>query len=145
MSVYSIYHDLKIYAPISKVFEGVSSPALLNEWWTNDCKGECKIGSEYELRFSQNCVWFARVTKMIQNREFELLMFNSHEDWDDTKIGFHLENIGDVTKLRFYHSDWNNLNEHFRISSYCWAVYLRILKGYLEKGIRIAYDERDSI
>ena len=145
MSKFTIYHDLTIKAFPTKVFDGISNPVLLDEWWTETCKGNASIGAEYELGFTQNCVWHAKVTNLKPNQEFELQIFNSHEDWDDTMVGFVLEDKGDLTKLSFYHSEWKNQNEHFRISSYCWAVYLRILKGYLEKGIQVPYAERDNV
>lgn len=145
MSRFSIYHDLIIKAEISQVFKGISAPELLNEWWTDTCKGELALGGEFELGFTQSCIWHGRVTKLTTNKKFELLIVNSHEDWDDTKVGFVLDEKNNATKICFYHSDWKNLNEHFRISSYCWAVYLRILKGYLEKGIRVAFKERDEV
>ena len=71
-------------------------------------------------------------------------MFDCDKDWEETKVGFIVEDSENSTKLRFYHSDWKNLNEHFRISSYCWAVYLRVLKVFFEKGIRIPYNQRYS-
>ncbi|MGB3174584.1 MAG: hypothetical protein WBB12_12060 [Saprospiraceae bacterium] len=33
-------------------------------------------------------------------------------------------------------------SKHFRVTSYCWAIYLKVLKGYLEKGIQVKYEER---
>lgn len=97
------------------------------------------------LGFTHNCYWYGKVTRLSQDREFELLIFNSQEDWDNTRVGFTLEERGDTTKLSFCHVDWRSINEHFRISSYCWAVYLRVLKGFLEKGIRVPYKDRDSV
>jgi uncharacterized protein YndB with AHSA1/START domain len=141
----TIFHDVKINAPINKVFEGVTSPSLLNEWWTYKCNGVLQLEGEYQLDFTGGCIWYARVTNFIPNHEFELTMFNSQEDWDGTKVGFILEDKENSTKLRFYHSGWKEVNEHFRISSYCWAVYLRILKGFLEKGIRVPYQNRDGV
>ncbi len=32
--------------------------------------------------------------------------------------------------------------EHYRISCYCWAMYLRILKRYLEHGETVQYARR---
>ena len=141
----SILHDLQINASPEKVFEGISSPSLLDEWWTKNSKGVPAINEIYELYFSPEYVWKGKVTKYISPNEFELEIFDSHPDWDNTKVGFHISGENNNTKLSFYHSDWKQANEHFRISSYCWASYLRILKGYLEKGIRVPYEERDIV
>jgi hypothetical protein len=42
----------------------------------------------------------------------------------------------------FYHLCWPEANEHWRVSNYCWAMYLRILKRYLESGESVAYEKR---
>jgi uncharacterized protein YndB with AHSA1/START domain len=140
----TIFHDLYIETSSDKVFEGISAPALLDEWWTNQCKGEVKTGSEYELYFTPEYIWKATVTNCIPGKEFELTVHDSDNDWDGTKVGFIVEPKANGTKLQFYHQDWKEANEHFRVSSYCWATYLRILKRFLENGERVAYDKRDS-
>ena len=33
-------------------------------------------------------------------------------------------------------------NEHWRISCYCWAMYLRLIRRYLEYGETIPYESR---
>jgi hypothetical protein len=33
-------------------------------------------------------------------------------------------------------------NHHFRTSSYCWAMYLRLLKQNLEAGLFVVYEKR---
>ena len=37
---------------------------------------------------------------------------------------------------------WPSANEHCRISSYCWAMYLRILRRFLEHGEVVPYEAR---
>ncbi len=139
----SILHDLVIYGDIEKVFEAVSVPKILDEWWTKRCAGLPETGGEYEFYFAPDCIWEGKVTNFKLNKSIEFTMTKSDDDWLGTKLGFELEQRGNNTKLMFYHSDWKEANEHFRVSSYCWAIYLRILKGYLEKGIKVAYEERD--
>ena len=52
---------------------------------------------------------------------------------------------GAGTQVRFYHAGWNSVTEHFRISTYCWAMYLRILRRNLEFGEQVPYSERLSV
>ena len=33
-------------------------------------------------------------------------------------------------------------DDHSRISSYCWAIYLRVLKHWIERGERVPYGRR---
>lgn len=141
----TIYHDLWIQAPVEKVFEAVTKPELLNEWWTLQCEGQPITGSVYKLIFSPEYIWHGKVTQHIHDLAFELEIVDSHPDWDGTLVGFVIKEQSNGSKLQFTHARWKKLNEHFRASSYCWAVYLRILKGFLEKGIRVPYEERDWV
>lgn len=139
----TILHDLIIEAPAPKVFEGVTAPALLDQWWTKHCTGVPQLWERYELHFTPDCTWHATVTQYHPGRSFELTMADSDRDWEGTRVGFALEAVASGTKLRFSHSGWRDANEHFRVSCFCWATYLRVLKRYLEAGIRIPYEERD--
>ena len=69
-------------------------------------------------------------------------MTMSDDDWNGSVVGFELSDAPGGTQVRFYHKGWPQLNEHFRISSYCWAMYLRLLKMNLENGLVVAYEQR---
>ncbi|MEQ1763530.1 MAG: SRPBCC domain-containing protein [Pyrinomonadaceae bacterium] len=140
----TIYHDLTISAPISKVFEGVTNPALIDVWWTRKCQGIPKIGEEYTLDFSPECIWKAVVSECKTDECFELTMTDAMEDWLGSRLRFSVDARENGTKLRFEHKGWAEVSEHFRISSYCWAVYLNVLKKHLETGVVIPYEERHS-
>lgn len=139
----AILHDLTIDAPAAKVFESVTTPALLDQWWTAQCRGVPDLGEPYELGFGPDCVWEAKVTRCVPDAVFELTLCRSDGDWLGTRVGFEVEPQGARTTLRFSHDGWAESNEHFRVSSFCWASYLRILKRHLEDGIRVPYEERD--
>ena len=44
--------------------------------------------------------------------------------------------------MNFAHTGWRNAGEHFRITSDCWAMYLRVLKNWLQRGEVVPYDQR---
>lgn len=44
--------------------------------------------------------------------------------------------------VRFYHTGWPTENAHWRISCYCWAMYLRVMRRYLEHGDIVPYENR---
>ena len=83
------------------------------------------------------------MTRCVPGKEFELEMIQAHEDWQGTSVGCKLtaEKQG-VTRVYFYHLGWPEANEHWRVSNYCWAMYLRILRRYLESGESVAYEKR---
>jgi len=140
-----ILHDFYINVPIEKVFEAVSTPEGLEQWWTKRSSAEQKSGGIYELWFGTEYDWRAKVTKYKPNSDFELEIFNADKDWNGTLVGFHLEEKDDSTTVRFHHKNWSEENEHYRISCYCWAMYLRILKRYLEYEETVPYEVRLDI
>jgi hypothetical protein len=64
------------------------------------------------------------------------------EDWQGTRVGFLLDENDGGTQVRFHHTGWPAANEHYRVSCYCWAMYLRLLKRYVEHGEVVDYDVR---
>ncbi len=137
-----IRHDFPIGAPVEQVFEGMTSPGGLDEWWTLRSKGTPRLGEVYELWFGPEYDWRARVVVCETNRLFELELTKSMDDWLGTKVGFSLAPREGGTQVRFWHAGWQEASDHFRTSSFCWAMYLRVLKRYLEHGERVPYDRR---
>ena len=63
-------------------------------------------------------------------------------DWQDTHVGFTLAEIDGETILKIEHLGWSEDSDHFRSSSFCWAMYLRIMKRYVEFGETVEYGRR---
>jgi uncharacterized protein YndB with AHSA1/START domain len=137
-----IFHDFTIAVPTSRVFQAVSAPAVLDQWWTKRSKGKPVLGSEYELGFGPGYDWRANVSRSIPDQSFEFKLVKASPDWTGTLVGFKLVAGKDATQVRFHHTGWPAQNEHYRISCYCWAMYLRILKRYLENGETVPYERR---
>ncbi len=137
-----IIHYFIIKASPEKVFHGISTPMGLDTWWTKKSSGVPEKGAEYELFFGQGYDWRAVVSRCVPDSEFELELTSAHDDWQGTLVGFHLEEKKGVTEVQFHHLGWPEDNEHYRISSYCWAMYLRLLKRYVEFGEVVPYEDR---
>ncbi|HKE55985.1 MAG TPA: SRPBCC domain-containing protein [Pyrinomonadaceae bacterium] len=137
-----IFHHFPIKASQRSVFEAVSTPEGLDSWWTKTAAGEPLEGSEYQLGFGPGYEWRARVSRCVPDTSFELELIQSDGDWQNTRVGFALTEKDGVTDVSFHHLGWPEGNEHYRISCYCWAMYLRVLKRYLEFGEVVAYEER---
>ena len=134
--------DLPIKALRSRVFTAVSTPAGLDRWWTKRSAGEALEGREFMLYFGPEYDWRARVTRCVVDAEFELELVRADEEWVGTRVGFELESRDASTWVRFHHRGWPEAGEHYRISCNCWAMYLRILRRYLEYGETVAYEDR---
>jgi uncharacterized protein YndB with AHSA1/START domain len=137
-----IYQDFPIKAAVDRVFAAISTPQGLDAWWTKRSSGEALEGAEYELGFGPGYEWRARVTRCVRNSEFELTMVRADADWQGTRVGFVLEPRNESTWVRFHHTGWPDANEHYRISSHCWAMYLRVLRRWLEHDEVVPYDDR---
>lgn len=137
-----ILHDFPIHAPAERVFEAVSDPAGLDQWWTKRSTGEARAGAEYQLWFGPEYDWRAVVSHCAPPFEFELRMVGADAEWLGTRVGFLLHEDRSITQVRFHHAGWPEQSEHFRISTFCWAMYLRVLRRYLEHGERVPYAQR---
>lgn len=138
-----ITHELTINAPPERVFQAISTPEGLNQWWTKESSGTPVSGAEYKLFFGPEYDWRARATRCIPPSCFELQITQAHPDWQGTRVGFGLRPEGsDSTRLIFSHSGWPEANEHWRVSCYCWAMYLRVMRRYLEHAEQVPYERR---
>jgi hypothetical protein len=68
------------------------------------------------------------ITKSIDNEVFELRIIKAEEDWKGTLAGFNLLEKDWNIHEEFYNTGWSEISEHYKISSFCWAMYLRFLK-----------------
>jgi uncharacterized protein YndB with AHSA1/START domain len=137
-----IFHDFPIAAPLDAVFRAVSTGQGLAHWWTERSSGSPQPGAEYELGFGPQHDWRARVSQCVPFGIFELEFTRADADWLGTRVGFRLSVANGSTQVHFHHLGWPQHSDHYRTSCYCWAMYLRILKRYLEHGEEVPYDQR---
>ncbi len=142
-STYSINHDLVINAAIDKVFEAITEPKHLENWWPLKCKGTPRENEEYNFFFTPEYDWYGKVTEFEKGKAFHVKMIKSDPDWDSTSFGFDLKKDGDAVQVSFWHIGWPECNAHFKRSSFCWAMLLNGLKNYVEKGIIVPFEKRE--
>lgn len=138
-----ILHEFPINASGEAVFAALTTTEGLDAWWTKSSSAEPWVGGIYGLYFGGGHDWRGEVVRFEPGRAFELKMFHCDQDWNGTAVCFELE-PGDRTIVRFQHLGWADANQHFRISSFCWALYLRLLAKYVETGAIVPYEERQS-
>ncbi len=140
---FNIYHNLFIKASQEAVFNAVSIPKHLDNWWSLKSSGTSELGAEYNLNFTDEYHWFCKVSKLELNKLIAFKMTVSDKDWDSTTFQFELEPHNEGTMLKFSHVNWPEANDHFKYSSFCWAMLLNGLKNYLEKGLIIPFEARN--
>jgi len=139
---HNIFHDLSINASIQEVYEAITTPSHLINWWPLKCSGIPQLEEAYNFYFTDEYDWFAKVIRANSPNSFHLKMTTSDEDWDPTSFGFDLKEVDGKVRLSFWHKGWVNCNHHFKRTSYCWALLLSGLKNYVEKGIILPFEER---
>lgn len=142
MTNFNIYHNFYINSSIEKVFDAISQPQLLMNWWPLYCSGIPEIGQEYNFNFGPKYNWFANVIKLEKNKAIAFKMSKSDPDWDHTIFGFELKYKDGKVLTEFSHINWPVLNNHFKHSSYSWAILLKGLKEYIEFGNIMPFHER---
>ncbi|WP_440120615.1 SRPBCC family protein [Tenacibaculum sp. Ill] len=141
---FTVYHNFPIKELSNKVFKAITNPGDLVHWWPLKCSGVPELGAEYNFFFGEPYNWYGEVVKYKKNESFYIKMTKSDEDWNPTTFGFDLfEKDEGVTWVHFFHKGWVEQNNHFKHSSYCWALLLNGLKSYVEKGIIIPFEERN--
>lgn len=137
-----ILHQFPISAPPDAVFEAISSATGLNAWWAKETLANPVEGGIYQLNFGPQYNWQATATRYRPNHEFELTLTEAMPDWLGTRVRFLLYEKEGLTEVQFSHKGWPEESDHFRISSFCWAMYLRLLKRYIETGQVVEYEKR---
>lgn len=137
-----IVHEFPVYTSPETVYEAVATPEGLDAWWTATCEGEAREGAPWALGFGPGFDWRARVVASEPGRLFALEMTEADDDWAGTTLRFELEPAGSGTTVRFTHAGWPRANRHHAVSAFCWAMYLRLLRRYLEHGEVVPYADR---
>ena len=146
----NIFQDFPIDTPLERVFQAISAPEGLDCWWTQKSQWKPVEGAEFVLDFGPEYAWRAVVARCAPNMEFEFRMTQADEDWTGTLVGFQLERRDEKAWVRFHHTGWPSVNEHYRVSCHCWAMYLTILRrfrtrrtGALREAIRRMTPDRE--
>lgn len=139
-----ILHDFSIAAPVERVFEHLVSPAGLDSWWTLESAGRPGVGERYRFYFGPDHDWSGVMRRCEPPSAVEWEITDADDDWRGTRVGFELipSPSGSGTLVRFHHAGWPEGNAHFRQSSFCWAMYLRLLARNIETGEVVPYARR---
>jgi uncharacterized protein YndB with AHSA1/START domain len=137
-----IFHEFPVKASVERVFEAVATPGGLDLWWTLRSSGDARVGGVWELFFGEGYDWRAVVTRCEFGRLIEWQMTPGDADWKGTRVGIELAPIEGGTRVNFWHTGWPEANAPYRISAFCWAMYLRLMKKWCETGDVVDYARR---
>jgi len=132
-----IIHKIGIKAPLSKVYEAVSTPKGVAGWWTRETTG--RAGG------AMTSVFHSPDGKEIGRMDFDLLKAEpgkkvqwrftaGPEEWVGTDLTFELSRDGDQTLIVFGHRNWREAVEFMAHCSMKWATFLLSLREFVETG-----------
>jgi uncharacterized protein YndB with AHSA1/START domain len=145
--VVDIEHELTVNAPIERVFTELSTGAGLSSWWTLSSTVEPGIGGRVQLNFGPSYQWagIIRVWDPPVAIEWEMTETAPMPDWLGTRVGVRLTADGSGTVVHFFHRGWTDATQHARISSFCWAMYLRLMARHCVSGEVIPFAHRNDL
>jgi uncharacterized protein YndB with AHSA1/START domain len=135
----SIIHRIGIKAPLSQVYEAVSSVAGIAGWWTKDTTGDAKLGGMVEVAFRSPAgkevgrMGF-EMFELEPDKEVRWRIKSGPEEWIGTDVTFSLAQDGDMTLLIFGHRNWREPIDFMAHCSMKWATFLLSLRQFVETG-----------
>lgn len=134
-----IKHRIGIKAPVSKVYQALSTIEGNANWWTKNTTGNSIVGGKINFLFktpegSELGAFDMEVKKLDENKTVQWTVINGPEDWIGTDLTFNLNQEDDYTIILFSHSKWREANDHMSHCSMKWATFLLSLRQYVETG-----------
>jgi len=121
-----------------KLYQAVATREGVAAWWTEDTKGESKVGGTLKFSFTRDGeVIGVMEMKVLELRPAERVSWQvvaGPADWIGTRISFELKQEGDYSILLFKHQGWQEASESMHHCSTKWGVFMLSLKSLLETG-----------
>jgi uncharacterized protein YndB with AHSA1/START domain len=134
-----IIHRIGIKAPLTRVYDAVSTVAGIAGWWTKETTGDSKLGGPVEVTFRSEAgkevgrMGF-EMFELEPNKEVRWRIKSGPEEWIGTDVTFTLTQDGDTTLIIFGHRNWREPIEFMAHCSMKWATFLLSLRQFVETG-----------
>ena len=130
-----ILHRVGIKSTSPKeTYKALTTCKGLAAWWTDNTRGETKVGGVLKFRFGERGGFDMKVLGREPNTSVLWQVVDGPEEWIGTKVRFDLKQDGDYTIVLFKHQGWKAPVEFMHHCSTKWAVFLLSLKSLLETG-----------
>jgi uncharacterized protein YndB with AHSA1/START domain len=133
-----ILHRVGIKSSSADVYKALTARDGLAAWWTNNTKGESKVGGVVDFRFAAAGAEIGgfgmKVLELDPAKRVLWQVVDGPAEWIGTKISFDLKQSGDYAIVLFKHQGWREAVEFMHHCSTKWAIYLMSLKSLVETG-----------
>ena len=135
----NIIHRVGIKAPVSKVYEAISTVNGVAGWWTKETSGSAIEGGKMEFRFlalngDEIGGMKMEVVELEPEKKVHWRCLEGPDEWIGTDIEFNLSQEGEYTIVIFGHKNWREAVEFMAHCSMKWAIFLLSLKELVETG-----------
>lgn len=140
-----IIHYVHIAAPISEVYQALTTQKGLSGWWTTDVKVEPGVGGIVDFYFNKHFHPDMKVTNLNEDTLVEWECVSGHDNWQDNIFSFELRSEGNTTKLMFNQIYAQELSDEiYGTYNYNWGYYLNSLKKFCETGTGVPYSPQSK-
>jgi hypothetical protein len=135
----NIVHRVGFKASMDKVYQALATREGVSGWWSNDVKGECKVGGVLSFTFSADGkvigVIDVKVVELAPGKRVLWQVVGGPDEWIGTEISFDLRQEGaDWVIVLFKHEGWKEQVEFMYHCSTKWATFLLSAKSLVETG-----------
>ena len=134
-----IIHRIGIKCPVGQVYKALSTIEGLAHWWTEEVKGDDRIGGKIEFLFRSETgeikgKMVMEVQELNPQIDVRWRCIDGPAEWIGTDVTFQLSQQDDQTIIIFGHRNWREAVEFTAHCSTKWAVFLLSLREYVETG-----------
>jgi uncharacterized protein YndB with AHSA1/START domain len=132
-----ILHRIGVTSSPDDVYAALATVDGLAGWWTEDTKGDGKIGGVIRFRFVGAPEPGGFDMKVLEAQPAELVRWevvDGPAEWIGTQIRFELKQEDGFTIVLFRHEGWKEPVEFMYHCSTKWATFLMSLKKLVETG-----------
>jgi uncharacterized protein YndB with AHSA1/START domain len=136
--MFDIIHRIGIKSPATQVYEALTTLEGLAQWWTDEVRGDGRIGRKIEFYFrSETGELKGKVVMEVQAlnapKEVRWRCIEGPAEWVGTDITFQLSEQDNQTIVLFGHRNWREAVEFMSHCSMKWATFLLSLREYVER------------
>ena len=134
----NILHRVGIKSSLDAVYKALATREGAASWWSNELRGESKVGGVLEFTFRAEGREIGRIdVKVVELQPAQRVSWQvvgGPEEWIGTNISFDLHQEGEWAIVLFKHEGWEKPNEFMYHCSTKWATFLMSLKSLVETG-----------
>ncbi len=126
---------------LDKAYKALTTIEGLAGWWTDDTRGESKVGGVIHFQFGERGFFDMKVLELQASARVLWQVVDGPEEWIGTKVSWELRQEKDYIIILFKHVGWKEPIEFMHHCSTKWGIFLMSLKSLLETGKGAPYPD----